>query len=298
MRARLAHDLHGSGPAGPALEAQRTLLDQDLEAVDHLRSTAPRLLRQHRCRRSGRPGRPRTRIHRRNRPSAGSSLNVLDGSASPTEVQLTSTSAAHRRGDRARRRARPRARAARSGVRFQTATVGARLRQRVGRGARASRPRRGQRACAARRSPSAASSPGASVLSAAMAPPGAKVSVLAAPMARAAVGGLVGQRERRLLVRDRDVGAGEARAGQGAHGLGEELGRRPAGAGSASRSSPTAAQRGVVHRRRAAVGDRPAEDAEPGQAQGPTPPRRSTAMCTTTPGGGSSIGGNFTSGPR
>ena len=47
MRGGLSHDLHGSGPAGPALEAQRTLLDEDLEAVDHLRSTAPRLLRQH-----------------------------------------------------------------------------------------------------------------------------------------------------------------------------------------------------------------------------------------------------------
>jgi molybdopterin-guanine dinucleotide biosynthesis protein A len=32
--------------------------------------------------------------------------------------------------------------------------------------------------------------------------------------------------------------------------------------------------------------------------QGPTPPTRSTAMRSTTPGGGSSMGGNFTSGPR
>jgi hypothetical protein len=33
-------------------------------------------------------------------------------------------------------------------------------------------------------------------------------------------------------------------------------------------------------------------------AQGPTPPTRSTAMRRRTPGGGSSIGGNRTSGPR
>ena len=33
-------------------------------------------------------------------------------------------------------------------------------------------------------------------------------------------------------------------------------------------------------------------------AQGPTPPTRSTAIRIRTPGGGSSIGGNCTSGPR
>ena len=65
----------------------------------------------------------------------------------------------------------------------------------------------------------------------------ANVSVLAAPIARAALGRLVGQGERGLLVRDRHVRADEAGAApQRAHGLVEQLGRAPAAAGSASRA--------------------------------------------------------------
>ena len=37
---------------------------------------------------------------------------------------------------------------------------------------------------------------------------------------------------------------------------------------------------------------------QPAVAHGPTPEMRSAVMCTTRPGGGSSPGGNFTSGPR
>jgi len=70
-----------------------------------------------------------------------------------------------------------------------------------------------------------------------------------------------GQSERGLLVRDRDVRAVKARAGKPRHDVGEELWRRGevlvAPVGEAQRR-----ERRAVHARRAAVGDRPAEDAE------------------------------------
>ena len=112
------------------------------------------------------------------------------------------------------------------------------------------------------------------------------VSVLAAPIARgAAAVASSASASAASLCGIVTLAPAKPAAGQGAHGLGEELGRDRQ-ALVAPAVEPDRAQRGVVHRRRAAVGDRPAEDAEPGQAQGPTPPRRSTAMCTTTPGGG------------
>ena len=85
--------------------------------------------------------------------------------------------------------------------------------------------------------PSASSSPGASVLSACdrarRAVEGQRVR--GADRARAASVAVVGQRERRLLVRDRHVRAGEARPGQRADRLGERARAGPAAAGSASR---------------------------------------------------------------
>jgi hypothetical protein len=75
---------------------------------------------------------------------------------------------------------------------------------------------------------------------------------------------LVRERERRLLVRDRHVDPAEAGGGQRAHRLSEALGRQrqpqvaPAG-------QPSRRERGVLHRGRARVRDRPAGDAQVGQ---------------------------------
>ena len=86
------------------------------------------------------------------------------------------------------------------------------------------------------------------------------VSVLAAPIARARARRLVRERERGLLVRDRHVGAARSRRrGSARHGLGEQLGRD--GQQLVAPVDSRARRSRVVHRRRAAVGDRPAEDA-------------------------------------
>ena len=126
---------------------------------------------------------------------------------------------------------------------------------------------------ARRRAAARRAGPAASVLSAWIAP-SSKVSVFAAPIARAASLGVVGQRERRLLVRDRHVRAAVARRRQRAHRLLEQLGRdrqlhvAPV--------EPERLERRVVHRRRAAVRDRVAEDAgERQQSVGDCPPCRS-----------------------
>ena len=78
-------------------------------------------------------------------------------------------------------------------------------------------------------------------------------------------------------MRHGDVGADEAGAGQRANRLGEELGRHRqqlvAPAVEAERG-----ERGGVDRRRAAVGDGPAEDAEaPQHLVGELPPLRARA---------------------
>ena len=107
----------------------------------------------------------------------------------PTDVQLTSRSAACGRGDRARRRARARAPRARSGVRFQTDDLGgARLAQRPDRRARAAAGAEHERAaCPRGRAPSAAIRPGrVGVLGGDRAVGARSVSVFAAPISRAA----------------------------------------------------------------------------------------------------------------
>ncbi len=116
--------------------------------------------------------------------------------------------------------------------------------QRPDRGRGRSRPRRARaRVAPAGDSGSAARSPGASVLSAAIAPVGAEGQRVRRADRPGALGRLVGQRERRLLVGDRHVGADEAGAGQRADGLGEELrrDRQPLVAPVASPSAASAA---------------------------------------------------------
>ena len=75
------------------------------------------------------------------------------------------------------------------------------------------------------------------------------------------VAGCVGERERGVLVRDRDVGAAEPRPPEGRGGLGEQL-RRNRQPLVVPVVHPERGEGGVVDRRRAAVRDRPAEDAE------------------------------------
>ena len=76
------------------------------------------------------------------------------------------------------------------------------------------------------------------------------VSVLAAPIARGRVGGVGGQRQRGLLVRDGHVGADEAGLRQRAHGLGEQVRRHRQALVGASRSGRARRSR-FLHRRRA-----------------------------------------------
>src|SRR4051794_20167916 len=109
---------------------------------------------------------------------------------------------------------------------------------------------------------------------------------------------LAGEIERRLLVRDRHVDAEEAGGRQAPDRLVERLGLDRDRLVGELAVEPGRRERGVLHGGRAAVGARPAEAAEAPQAHGPTPPSRSAVMRTTTPGGGSSIRGNFTSAPR
>src|SRR3954453_772716 len=115
---------------------------------------------------------------------------------------------------------------------------------------------------------------------------------------RGVVRAVRGDGERRLLVGDRHVEADEPRRRHRRDGLGERVRLDRDRLVGELAVEPDRGERGVLHRRRAAVGDRPADDREAPQAHGPTPPSRSGTIRTTTPGGGSSIGGNFTSAPR
>ncbi len=110
--------------------------------------------------------------------------------------------------------------------------------------------------------PSAAISPGASVFSAAIAPSGANVSVFAAPIATGCSARLARQSERRTLVGDRDVGAGEAgrSPARGSSRRGAPV--EPAGAGSASH--PCRARPAPRCGSRASGCGRPASRARPG----------------------------------
>ena len=105
-------------------------------------------------------------------------------------------------------------------------------------------------------------SPGASVLSACDRAVGGEAQrVRGADRARR-LAGLVGERERGVLVRHGDVGADEAGAARARATVSSNSPAAPAAAGRASRCSPQRGERRALHRRRAAVGDRPAEHAE------------------------------------
>ena len=139
------------------------------------------------------------------------------------------------------------------------------LAQRPDRRARCRR-RRARARMPAGRAPSAAIRPGASVLSASIVPSGLKVSVLAAPIARAAALALVGERERGVLVRHRHVGAERSRRRR-ARGRSRRTARAgPAAAGSSSRSRPSAASAARCIAGERLWRDRPAEHAQPALA--------------------------------
>ena len=218
----------GAVHAGPAFERRSALGDQDLQSVDHVGPSRS-------CRfEESRPAGPVDHVHHaasgtqvigleRKRLERGHPGREPDRRA--VDDDLGRDRDPRRRARRAPRRAPRRARA-----------CGSRPPRRPRRPARAPTPRRarappapstsarppGRVAHAAQR---ARAAPGASVLSAWIAP-SSNVSVLAAPIARAASARRVGERERRLLVRDRHVDAAEAGGGQRAHGLREQLRRQ------------------------------------------------------------------------
>ena len=190
-----------------------------------------------RCRRPGRRGRPRTRICPSSSAPSGRSLNVASASWRPTAVQLTSRSAVPARRDGAHAEVGGERLGALRRPVPDRHVGGAGLAQRPGGRAGAAARAEDERAVRPRGgSGSAASRPGASVLSARIVPSRAKLSVFAAPIAARRRRRRVGEGERRLLVGDRDVRAAEAGRRQRADGLGEAARAAPAGAGSASRA--------------------------------------------------------------
>ena len=186
---------------------------------------------------------------------------MASGSWSPTDVQLTRMSAASG-ASTARAPSSAASARARSGVRFQTPRRAApALAQRPHRGAGRAAGAEHERAAAGRaRSARAASSPGASVLSARIAP-SSNVSVFAAPIARAASVASSASASAASLCGIVTLTPRKPAAGQRPHGLGEQV-RRQRQAQVAPVVQPGGRQRGVVHRRRARVRDRPAADAE------------------------------------
>ncbi len=144
--------------------------------------------------------------------------------------------------------------------------LAARVAQRPHRRARAAARAEHQRARGLRRGParsSAAISPGASVFSAAILPSGAKVSVFAAPIARAASLASSASASAACLCGIVTFAPRKPDAAERARGLGEQL-RRHRQALVAPPVHAERRQRRVVHRRRAAVRDRPAEHAQAG----------------------------------
>ena len=156
-----------------------------------------------------------------------------------------------------------------------------RLPRRAGRRPRPAprRPRRGRAPCGRpgrRRAPPAARA--RRCCRRWIAPDGSNVSVFAAPTAAAIGRRLVGERERGLLVRDRDVEPAEARRAERADRLGEARGRQREPE-VAPVAQPGRGERGVVHRGRARVRHGPARDPEVGQhfCAGALPPFSSRA---------------------
>ena len=227
-----AHRFKRCNAPGPALEAERALRDEDREAVDGRRR------RRSRAALSKRGGSGRvdevdnlliaTKQHRNPAPSVLSASSrartfvhahgrgVHEQIGGPRARRSRSTPRSSASASRALRRAVPdgdRARRPRAAPRPPRARCRRRRARCALRPARSSADRRDQaraRRCCRPRSCRRARN----------------VSVLAAPIARAAAVARVGERERGVLVRDRDVGADEAGRRQRPHGLLEQLGRQ------------------------------------------------------------------------
>ena len=261
------HHVDGCGPAGPALERRSALArpGSPVRRPRPPRGCAP--LRGSRCLRLGRPCRPRRFRLRTHRHRMGRRLNASSADCQPDRRALHDEvgrlGAARPRGRRARR---PVARPARAS------------------GSRPARPPRRPctRACtAARPAPPAPST-------SARRPRGSwrggdrpqqaghvrvvgriarprNVSVFAAPTARAVAVASSASASAASLCGIVTLTPRKPARVERPHRLGEQLGRASAGAGSASRARPELAQGGVVHRRRARVGDRPAAHAQPRQ---------------------------------
>ena len=263
---------------GPDPQRLGPLADQDLEPVDRGRAPLARasaISLSPIRRRRGRRGRPPASKR------SGSSGQLLERILVPhadrgaVDDQLVAAGPGlarrRRRGSALRERPGPARRRARA-VRFQTATA-APSPASAQTAARAEPPAPSTSAARPATGPgSAASSPVASVLSARIPPP-AKLSVLAAPISRAASDGLVRERQRRLLVRDGDVDADESlrRAApcvRRSNSPGLHVDRLVAPLA----GQPERLERGVLHRRASGSG-RPGARAP----RAASPPRRSTA---------------------
>ena len=254
---RRAHHVDGAGRPGPGLEAQRALADQDLQAIHH-RAPSLRAAARSGCRRPGRPGPPRTRTRRASAPS-GRSLSVASASPRPTAVQFTSRSAGGvvRRARRGRRRAPRRAR----GAVPDRDVGGPGVAQRPGGGARAAARAEDERGAAAGRLGERREQARRVGVVGADRPVRLEASACWPRRSRPRRRRRVRERERGLLVRDRDVRARGSRRRQRPDGLGQQLGRDRQELVAPRGRQPERLQRRVVHRGRAAVGDRPAEDA-------------------------------------
>ena len=200
-----SHHVQRCRQTGPDGEAQSALANQDLQAVDGFDATLRRLLDEQRS------AFPVDEVHygRVLDQPIGVQRQILEWAGRSVEPHARAIDQ-YVRCDRRRRRRAHRGPRARSGVRFQIATS-APARASAQTTARALPPAPSTSAERSGRSPSAAIRPGASVFSAAISPPAEKVSVFAAPISRALSLALGGQRERRLLVRDRHVRARESR---------------------------------------------------------------------------------------
>ena len=165
---------------------------------------------------------------RRSRPgSAGSAVGVVEPDRRAVDEQLGGLGRVDHRGRRGPRRALR--------VRARTLTSAPAALERPDRGAGAAAGAEHERGLR-RASPSAARRPGASVLSAWIAPSSANVSVFAAPIcARARRSPSSARASARLLVRDRHVGAREPGLRERARRSRRTARAGPAGAGSASR---------------------------------------------------------------
>ena len=292
-----AHHVKRRGASGPDLKAPRALPDEDLETVDAPAAPALGLTQElgaavpvHQVDHArvfpdvigvqGQFLERRGRVVQADRRAVDEHLGG-DRPVDRGDAEIGGERVGARRACGSRPRPRRRRRAARTRRPGRCPPRRARARS-------AARARRARRAGPGRRCCRRGSRPS----------PGPNVSVFAAPIARASSEAVVASASAASLCGIVTLTPAKPAAGQPGDRLGEVLGRDGHALVDVRAVEAGRGERRVLHRGRAAVIDRPAEDAQAAQAHGPTPPSRSAAMWTTTPGGGSSIGGNFTSGPR